>query len=111
MLSLQGVRNNLFELNGFLIVDEGVELDDIKQRLKAELSTPNVMLAFKCSNVTFPFNTMLAFRYKNATVVNCTFLLQHPRLAFNFLLIQNATPAFRSKNVMFTFKRSSKSLL
>ena len=60
-----GVLNSSFEPSALLIVDEGVKLDDNKQRLKAELPAPSAMLAFKCSNATLAFNVTLAFRYKN----------------------------------------------
>ena len=55
MLSLQEVRNNSFELNALLIVDEDTVLADSKQKLKTTLSASNATLAFLLQNVMLAF--------------------------------------------------------
>ena len=44
-LSLQGVRNNSYELRGLLIIDKDVKLVVSKQKLKTVLFALNMILA------------------------------------------------------------------
>ena len=79
-LSLQGLRNNLYEPSGLLNVDEDVEFVVSKQKLKIVLFALNTTLAF--SPVFLLQNAVLTFKHSSRWKANCALLLQNAMIAF-----------------------------